>query len=106
MIAPDVVLEIKRLLAIGQSSQRTIARLTGVSRATVGMIASGQRADCVPRPRDDEFDRPAGPPIRCPTCGGRVYAPCRLCRVRALKRRELERKKHLARITGGDCRVR
>ena len=23
-----------------------------------------------------------GPPRRCPNCGGLVYVPCRLCRVR------------------------
>src|SRR5262245_52659293 len=106
MIAVEMVLEIRRLLATGNLSQRRIARLTGISRATIGSIASGKRPDYEPRPRDEELDRPIGPPVRCPNCGGRVYLPCRLCRVRAIKRRELERKKHLARFIGGDCRRR
>jgi hypothetical protein len=106
MIAPEMVLEVRRLLATGTLSQRKIARLTNISRATISAIASGKRPDYEPRPRDDEPDRPIGPPIRCPSCGGRVYLPCRLCRIRAIKRRELERKKHLARYINGSCRVR
>lgn len=104
MIAPEMILEIKRCLATGKLSQRQIARQTGISRATVGAIASGKRPEYQPRPRDDEPDRPTGPPERCPGCGGRVYLPCRLCRIRAVKRREVERKRHLARIIGG-CRL-
>jgi transposase InsO family protein len=106
MIALEMVHEIKRMLAAGKHSQRQIARLTGISRATVGAIASGARPEYQPRPRDDEPERPTGPPSRCPTCGGRVFLPCRLCRIRAVKRRELERKKHLARFIGGNCRLR
>lgn len=104
MIAQEMVQEIRRLLAAGALSQRKIARVTGVSRATISAIASGKRPDNPPRVRDEEEDRPLGPPVRCSGCGGRVYIPCRLCRVRAIKRRELERKKHLARFLRGDCR--
>jgi transcriptional regulator with XRE-family HTH domain len=106
MISQEMVLEIRRLLALDELSQRKIARLTGVSRATIGAIASGKRPDYEPRPKEDEWERPVGPPLRCPTCGGRVYLPCRLCRIRAQKRRELERKKHLARFIHGGCRQR
>ena len=83
MLASSMVKEIRRLLAEGNFSQRKIARLTGVSRGTIGAIASGKRPDYELRPRtDDEFERPAGPPRRCPTCGGMVYMPCRLCTLR------------------------
>ncbi len=84
MITPKIVAEIRRLLAEGMSSQRRIARLTGVSRGTVGAIASGKRPDydVLQQPGDDAWEEPAGPPKRCPHCGGRVYLPCQLCRVR------------------------
>jgi hypothetical protein len=81
MIAPSVVEKIRELLAEGKLSQRKIARAVGVSRGTVDGIASGRRADPAPR-SGDEFEEPLGPLGRCPECGGRVYMPCRLCRVR------------------------
>ena len=86
MIAPSVVQEVKRLLAEGKYSQRKIARITGVSRGTVGAIASGKRRDYKARARDPELEleEPAGPPQRCPGCGGLVHMPCRLCHVRKL----------------------
>ncbi len=84
MIAPDLIAEIQRLLAEGKLSQRKIAKLTGVSRGTVGAVANGKRqlrerevncweAGLEPQP---------GPPQHCPGCGGLVYLPCRLCRTR------------------------
>ena len=86
MIAPSVVNQIKRLLAEGKYSQRKIARMTAVSRGTVGAIASGKRPDYQARAREraEEFPQPTGPPRRCPGCGGLVYMPCRLCHVRKL----------------------
>ena len=45
MLAPSVVEEIRRLLAEDTLSYRKIARLTGVSRGTIGAIASGKRPD-------------------------------------------------------------
>lgn len=86
MIALEMVEEIKRLLAKGELSQRAIARLTGISRGTVNAIAQGKRRQprCVKQADDDEEeDTPSGPPQRCPGCGGFVYMPCRLCKVRA-----------------------
>jgi hypothetical protein len=81
MIARETVEQIQRLLAEGNVSQRGIARLMGVSRGTVNAIAQGKRRE--PRPaKPEEEDLPCGPPQRCPTCGGFVYMPCRLCRVR------------------------
>ena len=87
MIAPSVVQEVKRLLAEGNLSQRKIARMTGISRGTVGAIAGGKRQDYValPRAAGDDPAQPTGPPQRCPGCGGMVYMPCRLCQARALK---------------------
>lgn len=85
MIGSGMVAEIRRLLAEGRLSQRKIAKLTGISRATISAIASGRRPDYQPRPANDLFDRPQGPPRRCLGCGGLVYLPCKLCRVRAWK---------------------
>lgn len=95
MISHGMVDEIKRLLAEGTHSQRRIARMTRVSRSTVGAIANGTRPEYALRApaHDDRFDAPYNPPARCPGCGGRVFLPCRLCRVRRLKRIEAERRR-------------
>jgi transcriptional regulator with XRE-family HTH domain len=81
MLAPAMVNEVQRLLTDGELSQRQIARLTGVSRGTVGSIASGKRPDyeTLRRSEETDWEEPAGPPERCPGCGGMVYMPCRLC---------------------------
>jgi transcriptional regulator with XRE-family HTH domain len=98
MLAPHLVEEIRRLLAGGKLSQRKIARLKGVSRGTVGLIAAGKRRDPVRAapPWDADLDRPLEPPARCPSCGGRVYLPCRLCRTRRfLEKQKKGEKPHL-----------
>ncbi len=82
MIAPQIVTEIRRLLAVGGLSQRKIAERMGVCRGTVHAIASGRRPDYEPLPRTDDDEESAGPAARCPGCGGMVYLPCRLCRMR------------------------
>ncbi|MBX7168449.1 MAG: helix-turn-helix domain-containing protein [Pirellulales bacterium] len=103
MLSPELVLEIRRLLAEGRLSQRKIAKQLGVSRATVGAIASGKRPDYAPRlPREDEPLRPTGPPRRCPRCGGMVYLPCRLCQVRDIKQRDRDRSRVRRMIAAGD----
>lgn len=81
MIEPKVVEQIQQLLAEEKLSHRKIAQLTGVSRGTIGAIATGKR--CI-RPRmmypwDEEPLVPDIPPRRCPDCGGMVYMPCRVC---------------------------
>jgi hypothetical protein len=86
MIASSIVDKVVRLLAEGRLSQRAIAHATGISRGTVASIAQGKR----PRERrtKDRFSdpsRPLGPPRRCPGCGGLVYLPCLLCRIRQRK---------------------
>ena len=94
MISPQIVAEVRRLLAEGKRSHREIARLTGISRGTVGAIASGRRPEYEPL-EEDEGEGPTGPPRRCPNCGGLVFVPCRLCRVRkalAGKRRLVPRR--------------
>jgi transcriptional regulator with XRE-family HTH domain len=80
-------------LAEAKLSHRKIAAATGVSRGTIGAIASGRRREPVKRtlPWDEALEIPAGPPERCPDCGGMVYLPCRLCRTR----KEIARKPSL-----------
>lgn len=94
MLDPRLVNEVRRLLAEGRLSQRQIAHASGVSRASVGLIARGKRPNYAPRPLQDDW-RPSGPACRCHGCGGMVYLPCRLCQVRAIKARERQQQKSL-----------
>jgi len=84
MIAPEVVAEIRRMLIEGIVSQREMAKRTGVSRGTIGAVASGQRPDydAARKPNEDSWETSSDPPERCATCGGMVYMPCLLCRLR------------------------
>ncbi|HEX4000037.1 MAG TPA: hypothetical protein VHX65_15905 [Pirellulales bacterium] len=86
MISQGIVDEIVRLLAEGRLSQRTISRAVGVSRGTIGAIAKGHRPR-IRRTEDRWGDphRPLGPPRRCAGCGGLVFMPCLLCRVRTIR---------------------
>lgn len=89
MIDPATIAEAKRLLAQGELSQRKIAKRLGISRATIGAIAHGKRPDYEPRSKpEDELPHIAGPPRRCPGCGGLVWFPCQLCRVQREQQRE------------------
>ncbi len=98
MLAKEKVEETRRLLSETSLSHRKIAKRLGVSRATVGAIASGKRPDYEARRRAQAMvDEPLGPIVRCPDCGGKVYAPCRLCHVRKLKADEAERVRALRR---------
>jgi hypothetical protein len=78
--------EAQRLLARGDVSQRKIAATVGISRATVGAIANGKCDDREAREhaRADRY-LPTGLMERCGGCGGRVYLPCLLCRVRSMR---------------------
>jgi len=73
-----------RLLDEGMS-QRKIARVTGISRGTIGRIHSGERGETCParlsRRQPDEYV-PNGEIEKCPTCGHRVVHPCLACIVR------------------------
>lgn len=99
MLASAKVKEVRRLLAEGKLSQRKIAEAVGVSRSIVSGIARGVRPDYESRTRAQaaEFE-PLGPIERCPSCGGKVYMPCRLCRVRKTKTRENARLRALRRL--------
>ena len=92
MIATSVVDEVRRLLRQRTLSQRDIARRLGISRGTVSAIYLGKRQDHKSRNRrENEVLAPTGPLERCPGCGGLVYMPCLLCRIRALKQTRRQR---------------
>jgi hypothetical protein len=83
MLPQAKIEEIEKLLAEGKLSQRRISALTGVSRAVVSQIALGARPDYVNRrEQTDDSLQPTGEIERCPSCGAKVYMPCRLCYVR------------------------
>jgi hypothetical protein len=94
MLLPEKVEQVRRLLAAGEATYRDIAKLAGVSRTTVQAIALNRRREPLPKPEPDE--RPVGPPVRCPGCGGLVYAPCVLCRIRRLKAAEAAARRRTA----------
>lgn len=83
MLSNTLVEEIRRLLAEGKLSQREISKQLQVSRGTITSVSMNRRREREPRDDDTEVDH--GPPARCPSCGGLVYMPCRLCRVRESK---------------------
>jgi hypothetical protein len=83
MLSIEQVQSVQRLLAAGECSQREIARLTGVSRATVAGIAKGTRQILPPGP----IDEPAYPAERCAGCGGLVVMPCLACLLRRHRQR-------------------
>lgn len=85
MISAAVVTEVKRLLSEGALSYRKISEVLGVSRGVVQAIASGRRPDYdeLRRQRCGERLDPSGPPGRCPSCGHRVFLPCRSCRLQS-----------------------
>ena len=90
MISANKEQEAARLLNETQFSHRKIAKMVGISRGVVGAIAAGTRPDydARRRARDEAEEEKVGPVGRCPTCGARVYLPCRLCKVRELKDQE------------------
>jgi hypothetical protein len=96
MLEPSKIHEAKRLLAEDKFSYRHIAKVVGMSRASVGAIASGKRPDYEAR-RLERQGEPVGPLERCGGCGGMVYMPCRLCRVRQAKEDKQERLRMLRR---------
>jgi len=93
MISHAVADQIKRLLAEERYSQRQIARMTGVSRGTVGAIASGKRPDYEQMAAERVDDPFAGDtPKRCPGCGALalVHRDRKICLACCVRRdREL-----------------
>lgn len=90
MLALSIVEEIARLLDEGDLSQRKIAARLGVSRGTVGAIASGRRGLYGKEPQDDDPEPVvcASPSQRCGRCGYLVSMPCLVCRTRQYRQRQ------------------
>jgi len=78
--------EVRSLLAKGRS-HREIAEALDVARTTVWTIASGNHSLDHRGHADHDFgfdDSESLNFARCPTCGGKVLMPCRLCFVRSV----------------------
>jgi hypothetical protein len=82
MLSSSIIAEVERLLALGHS-RREVAQLTGVCRNTINRIAAGKRPDYAPPKESNLSSLPRTMAVRCQTCGGNVFPPCKLCRVRA-----------------------
>ena len=95
MIELEKIQRVHRLLATSEHSQRAIALLAGVSRATVRQVARGlfdeRIASITDEDLEPELDEPQRPYVRCPTCGGRVWMPCVLCQMAARRERDRRR---------------
>jgi hypothetical protein len=94
MLSTALIMEVRRELDRGVRSYREISKRLGVSRGIIAAMAKGERGD---HGRDSTEEigrsyprRPLTSPVRCPECGGLVYAPCRLCAARACRERTLE----------------
>jgi hypothetical protein len=89
MIAEEKIREAELMLARGKLSQRKIAKITGLSRGTISMIANGKRkvqAKTVAPDLPPEQEK--SPPVRCPCCGAMVRMPCLLCFLKNLAERK------------------
>ncbi len=84
MLSNALIEAAQRLLSEGKLSRRAIAKKLDVSRGSVSAVASGLLRPQAPAAPDDG-PLETGPIERCASCGGRVYLPCRLCRVREWK---------------------
>lgn len=85
MLTSEKVAAVKALLARRDMSYRAIAARVGVSKGTVASIDRGARAAIRPYRKQDlpAKSGEATEPSRCPTCGCKVYMPCRLCSLLA-----------------------
>jgi hypothetical protein len=94
MLSTALIMEVRRELDRGELSHREISRRLGVSRGIIAAMAKGERGDHGRDPDQENFRssprRPLTSLVRCPECGGLVYAPCRLCAARACRERTLE----------------
>ena len=107
MLPLALVEEIRRLLEEGRLSQRKIATKLGVSRGTIGAIASGRRGIYGREPDPDDLllacqDLAAE---RCRECGAMVYKPCVLCNAREYQRRQQRLEELAERPRGSSRRV-
>jgi len=79
MISEERIAIAEQLILDEKLSQRQIAKQTGLSRATIGAIASGKRRIFKRKPLlVIEHDKNS-PHVRCPGCGLRVRLPCVRC---------------------------
>lgn len=87
MLPQEKIDEVRQLLETGRYSERTVSRLTGVSRSVIKRVATGERREKIQRaPEAWEEDRFGRPFQRCSSCGGLVQLPCLACAVRNWKR--------------------
>jgi len=86
MLSPQVAAEIRSRLADGQISQRALARELGVSRGTIGVIATGKRPQR-PSKTDESLLFGVGDRHRCDGCGATVRGTCLACYLRSLPSR-------------------
>ncbi len=86
-VTPNKAEAVRQLLDDQDKSDRTIAKLIGVSRGTVASIRAGKWRPHVPK-KPEVRDPPCrkGRIGRCPVCHARVYLPCRACAVREFMR--------------------
>lgn len=101
MIKKHQFIEIKRMLAEGKYSQRTIAKKIGVSRTAVKsvllkiLVETGherrKERKTTSQGQGREIVFPVGKPKRCPRCGRLVQMPCLACQLHEIKRRKFER---------------
>lgn len=83
MLDNQKIREVMQWLDSGLHSQRSISRMTGVSRAVVQRIASGKRKEAeTPVKAEWEVDWNERSFERCPRCGALVRVPCMACIIR------------------------
>ncbi len=90
MLPLVVVEKVRRMLDERKMSHRKIADKLGISRGTVGAIASGRRGvyGREPGQKSPTLCCLELPPERCSGCGATVYLPCVLCSVRKYQARQ------------------
>ncbi len=77
--------KVKRLLSKTTLSQRSIARVVGLTRYKVGRIARGEY-DSENESESISVVTEKGSYRQCPICRAKVLMPCLACRVREIKR--------------------
>jgi hypothetical protein len=98
MVPPAMVATVQRLLNEGAHSYRKISKMTRISRGVIQDIAKGRRPDYEALRRERQADRQeaTGPAARCPTCGNRVFLPCRECWLQVQVERQRSNRKFRA----------
>lgn len=103
MLSTALIMEVRRELDRGTLSHREISRRLGVSRGIITAMAKGERGNHGRDPDRENFrnspKRPLTRPVRCPSCGGLVFAPCRQCAAQACMERTLEVRRILREFT-------